>query len=65
MRLTLHLQKHGFVSTSKQYIFKQLRKVSETEANKCHAFVNAFPVNGKNFQTVLQTKNTKIFTINK
>lgn len=42
MRLTEHSQKHGFRTASKQYIFNQQQKVSEAEAGKCHAFVNAF-----------------------
>jgi hypothetical protein len=46
MRLTLHLQKHGFRKISKHFIFNQQQKVNESEANKYHAFINAFCVSG-------------------
>jgi thiol-disulfide isomerase/thioredoxin len=40
----LHLQKHGFRITTKRNIFIEQQKANETEANKCHAFGNAFSV---------------------
>lgn len=54
----MHLQKHGFGTKVKRYIFIQQQKVNKAKAKKCHAFVNAFCV-GSNRMRALSIQRDK------